>query len=81
MTDGFDPLVLVAEDDADLRTLLRYRLEQSGFRVVAAATGADAVALAAEHHPTRSCSTSACRTPTATRSAGACWRPRSRLRR
>lgn len=51
MTDGFDPLVLVAEDDEDIRTLVRYRLEQAGFRVVAASTGVDALALAAEHHP------------------------------
>jgi two-component system, cell cycle response regulator len=51
MTDAFEPLVLVAEDDADVRMLVRYRLEQAGFRVVAAATVVDALALAAEHHP------------------------------
>ena len=45
------PLVLVAEEDADIRVLVRMRLEQAGLRVVAATTGTDAIALADEHHP------------------------------
>lgn len=49
--DGDDPLVLLAEDDEDIRLLVRRRLEQAGLRVVTAATGAAAVALAAEHRP------------------------------
>lgn len=49
--DGDDPLVLLAEDDEDIRLLVRRRLEQAGLRVVAATTGAAAVALAAEHRP------------------------------
>lgn len=49
--DGDDPLVLLDEDDEDMRLLARRRLEQAGLRVVAAATGAGAVPLAAEHRP------------------------------
>jgi len=45
------PLVLVADDDADMRELIRYRLERSGYTVVTAVDGQEAVTLAAEHVP------------------------------
>lgn len=44
-------LVLVVEDDDDIRLLLQRRLGAAGLRVLTAATGADAVALASEHSP------------------------------
>jgi two-component system, cell cycle response regulator len=44
-------LVLVVEDDDDIRLLLQRRLGAAGLRVLTAATGADAVTLAAEHSP------------------------------
>jgi DNA-binding response OmpR family regulator len=45
------PLVLVAEDDEDIRSLVRVRLERAGYRVVAAAHGMEAFELALEHAP------------------------------
>lgn len=44
-------LVLVAEDDEDISSLIRYRLKQSGFDVVVARDGEDALRLAAERVP------------------------------
>ena len=38
-------LVLVAEDDDDIRELLQYRLEQAGYAVEPARHGADALRL------------------------------------
>jgi len=49
--EGEAPLVLVADDDADMRELIRYRLERSGYTVVTAVDGQEAVTLAAEHVP------------------------------
>jgi DNA-binding response OmpR family regulator len=46
-----EPLVLVADDDDDIRSLVIFRLERSGYRVIAAADGAEALALALEHAP------------------------------
>lgn len=46
-----ETLVLVADDDADIRELVRYRLEQAGYRVIAAADGREALELAEQHHP------------------------------
>lgn len=46
-----DPLLLVAEDDADIRSLVCERLEREGFRVVTAGSGSAAVALAATERP------------------------------
>ena len=43
--------VLVAEDDEDIRALVVYRLERSGYRVVQAQDGEEALRLAAEHQP------------------------------
>ena len=45
------PLVLVAEDDADILALVTYRLERSGYEVMSAADGERALALAAERRP------------------------------
>jgi diguanylate cyclase (GGDEF)-like protein/PAS domain S-box-containing protein len=45
------PLILVADDDAGSRMLVRAALEQSGFEVVEAGTGAEAVAQFAERRP------------------------------
>jgi CheY-like chemotaxis protein len=45
------PLILVADDDASSRLLVRLALEQSDFDVVEAATGVEAVAAFTEHGP------------------------------
>jgi len=44
-------VILVADDDASGRLLVRLALEQSGFEVVEAATGVEAIAAFAEHRP------------------------------
>ena len=45
------PLILCADDDPDILALLALRLERAGFRVVQAADGEQALALARELHP------------------------------
>jgi CheY-like chemotaxis protein len=45
------PLILVADDDADILALLALRLERAGFRVVQAADGEQALALARNLQP------------------------------
>ena len=45
------PLILIAEDDADIRSLLKLYLESESFRVLEAPDGAAALALAREHSP------------------------------
>jgi DNA-binding response OmpR family regulator len=45
------PLVLVADDDDDIRALVSFRLERSGYAVLAASDGEEALGLALEHHP------------------------------
>jgi DNA-binding response OmpR family regulator len=45
------PLILVADDDADLRALVAYRLESAGYEVVQAVDGQQAVELAFERAP------------------------------
>jgi len=45
------PLILVADDDADIVTLVRIRLEAAGFRVVTAGNGARAVDAARSERP------------------------------
>jgi len=45
------PLVLCADDDADIRALLTIRLERAGFRVAQAADGDEALSLARELSP------------------------------
>jgi two-component system response regulator MtrA len=44
-------LVLVADDDADILLLVRLRLERSGYEVVTARDGTEALALAQERPP------------------------------
>lgn len=43
---------LVLEDDKDIRVLFTEALEGSGFKVIAASTVAEAIALLADHSPT-----------------------------
>ncbi len=43
--------VLVADDDADIRDLVSYKLEQAGHQVVSVADGMSAVAAARAHAP------------------------------
>lgn len=45
------PLVLVADDDEDIRSLVTFRLERSGYEVVQAADGEEALRLAVERTP------------------------------
>lgn len=45
------PVVLIADDDPDIRTLVRLRLERSGYTVVSAADGAEALELALANAP------------------------------
>jgi DNA-binding response OmpR family regulator len=45
------PLVLVADDDPDIRALVTLRLERSGYEVVAAGDGEQALAAALERAP------------------------------
>ena len=50
MTDG-SPLVLLAEDDEDVRALAEFVLRREGFEVTAVSDGAAALAAAAERTP------------------------------
>ncbi len=45
------PLILVADDDEDIRFLVRVVLERGGYRVIAAADGKEALALAEDQGP------------------------------
>jgi DNA-binding response OmpR family regulator len=45
------PLVLVADDDADILSLVRVRLERSGYAVLSARNGVEALDLARERRP------------------------------
>jgi DNA-binding response OmpR family regulator len=49
--DGDRPLVLVADDDPDIVTLVRFRLERDGCDVVAAGDGQTALDVALERTP------------------------------
>jgi DNA-binding response OmpR family regulator len=46
-----NPLVLIADDDPDIRMLVRLRLERSGYTVIAANGGLEALELAAGCDP------------------------------
>lgn len=46
MTDGATPTVLVADDESDVRELVAYRLRRSGYDVVEASDGQEALELA-----------------------------------
>lgn len=45
------PVVLVADDEEDIRELVRFRLVRAGYDVLPASDGAEAVELAHRHHP------------------------------
>jgi len=45
------PLVLIADDDEDIRELVAFRLARSGYEVVAASDGEEALSLAAKSTP------------------------------
>ena len=45
------PLVLLADDDEDILALVSFRLERSGYRVIAVRDGAEAVRVAGEARP------------------------------
>jgi two-component system KDP operon response regulator KdpE len=45
------PLVLVIEDEADMRTFARIALAAHGYAMIEAATAADGIEQAARHHP------------------------------
>jgi len=49
--EASSPLVLVAEDDEDIRSLVAFRLERAGYRVVAAADGRRAYEVAVAQLP------------------------------
>lgn len=49
--EAHDPLVLVAEDDPDIRALIRNRVQHAGFRVAVAASGDEALELARTLRP------------------------------
>ena len=49
--DPSAPVVLVADDDDDIRALVAFRLERVGYRVMTAVDGADALAAVVEHGP------------------------------
>ncbi|GAA0475382.1 hypothetical protein Ade02nite_41480 [Paractinoplanes deccanensis] len=48
---GDDPVVLVADDDEDVRDLMTFKLERAGFRVIAADNGATALDLVRSSRP------------------------------
>jgi DNA-binding response OmpR family regulator len=49
--EGEAALVLVADDDTDVRELVVFRLERAGYRVVTAQDGKEALDLAIERRP------------------------------
>lgn len=51
MTDEEAPLVLAADDDPLIRELIQFRLERSGYAVVTAADGTEALRIARERLP------------------------------
>ena len=51
MTVARGELILVADDDGDVRELVVFRLERAGYRVVTAADGQEAVEVALERSP------------------------------
>lgn len=51
VSDNGQPLVLVADDNGVVRDLIVFRLERSGYRVVAASDGQEALRIAREEVP------------------------------
>jgi CheY-like chemotaxis protein len=50
-TDGEAPLILIADDHEDSRTIARIMIERAGFRAVEAATGLETLARARARRP------------------------------
>ena len=48
---GDQPVILAADDDEDILQLVAFRLGRSGYRVLEAHDGEEALALATEHEP------------------------------
>jgi DNA-binding response OmpR family regulator len=51
MTDREAPLVLVADDEDDIRSLVSFRLKRAGYEVITAADGEEALLLATTRLP------------------------------
>jgi DNA-binding response OmpR family regulator len=51
MTDRGTPLVLVADDEEDIRALVAFRLRRAGYDVITAADGGEALTLATTRRP------------------------------
>jgi DNA-binding response OmpR family regulator len=51
MTDSEAPLVLVADDEEDIRSLVAFRLRRAGYEVITAADGEEALLLATTRLP------------------------------
>jgi DNA-binding response OmpR family regulator len=51
MNESSTPVVLVADDDADILALVKFRLERAGYAVLAASDGEEALRLATEQSP------------------------------
>ena len=51
MSSNDKPLVLIADDDPDILSLVAFRLERADYDVVQAADGEEALRLANERHP------------------------------
>ena len=58
-------LILAVDDEAHILELLSFNLEASGYRVVTAATGEDALTVCQQDAPPWCCWTSCCRVWTA----------------
>jgi DNA-binding response OmpR family regulator len=50
-SDSRDVLILVADDDPDIRDILSFRLERAGYETVQASNGDEALRLAVERSP------------------------------
>ena len=51
MSDALKPLVLVVDDEPQIRRLLTVSLEANGYRILPAVTGQEGLVLAAQHRP------------------------------